>query len=110
MLASKLTLSRYQPHYSDLSVVWLDWWIFTQLWVCVFIVHIVTDANEFLATICAGNQHHGNSNSITLRDQSSVWGISLLQQTQHKDGQYKTFVIQLTTICQYRRQEYKNSV
>lgn len=60
-----------------LCVVWLDWWIFTKVWVCVFIVYIVANAYKFLATVCAGYQHYSHTNSITFRNQSSIWGISL---------------------------------
>lgn len=62
---------------TDLCIVWLDWWIFTKVWICIFIVHIVTNANKLLATIGAGDQHNSHTNSITLRNQSSVWSISL---------------------------------
>lgn len=69
---------------SHLSVVWFDWWIFTQFWVCVFIVHIVADADEFLATVCAGYQHHSYTNGITFGNQAGVRRISLLKEkTEH---------------------------
>lgn len=65
-----------------LCVVWLDRWVFTKFWVRVFIVYIVTNANEFLAAVRAGYQHHSHANSITFRDQTSIWGIRL--RTKHK--------------------------
>lgn len=71
--------------FSHLCVVRLDGWIFTKLRVCVFVIHIVTDANKLLAAVCAGNQHHSYTNSITFRDQSSVRRISLLKKEQNQD-------------------------
>lgn len=73
---------KHQNDKSYLCVVWLDRWIFTKFRVRVLIVYIVTNANEFLATVRAGYQHHGHTNSITFRYQSSIWGISL--STKHR--------------------------
>lgn len=65
-----------------LCVVWLDRWVFTKFWVRVLIVYIVTNANEFLATVRAGYQHYSHANSVAFRYQTSVWGIRL--STKHK--------------------------
>ncbi len=62
---------------SDLCVVWLDWWIFTELRVCVFIVDIVTDADELLSTVCAGYKDYSHSYSVALWNQSRVRSVSL---------------------------------
>lgn len=62
---------------TDLCIIWLDWWVFTKVWVCVLIVHVVTNADKFLATVRAGDQHNSHTNSIALRNQSSVRSISL---------------------------------
>lgn len=76
-LFTSYNLKEHKKDKSYLCVVWFDWWILAKFWVCVFIVHIVTNSNELLAAVRAGYQHYSYTNSITFRYQSSIWGISL---------------------------------
>lgn len=62
---------------SHLCVVGFDRWVFPQLRVCVLIVYIVTDANEFLSAIGACDQHDGHAHRIALGDQPCVWSVRL---------------------------------
>ena len=62
---------------SYLCVVRFDRWVFTQFRVSVFVVYVVANTNELLATVRAGDEHYGDTHSITLGNQACVGGIRL---------------------------------
>ena len=74
-------ITQYNSPWTYLCIVWFDRRVLTQFRVCVLIVDIVSDPNELLSTICAGDKRDSDTYSITLWNQTSVWGISLWDDT-----------------------------
>ena len=72
-----------------LCVVWFDRWVLSELWVGVFIVDIVTDTDELLSVVGAGDERHGYPHSITLRNQPGVGGIRLEEKERWGDEKEK---------------------
>lgn len=60
-----------------LSVVWFEWGVFPQFRVCVFIVDIVTDPDELLSPVGAGDEDDCHPHGVALRNQPRVRGVGL---------------------------------
>lgn len=55
----------------------LSRWIFPQFRVTVIVVRVVTDANEFLITIHAGEKDDSAAEDVIDWDSGRIWGIRL---------------------------------
>lgn len=60
-----------------LREVWLQGWVLPQLRVGVLIVDIVAHADELLSVVGAGDEDHGHTYRVGLRDEGWIGGISL---------------------------------
>lgn len=65
---------RDRPH---LREVWLQGWVLPQLRIGVFVVDVVAHTDELLSMVRAGDEDHGHTHSISLRDEGWVGGVSL---------------------------------
>lgn len=61
----------------ELREVWLQGWVLPQLRVGVLIVDIVAHADELLSVVGAGDEDHGHTYRVGLRDEGWIGGISL---------------------------------
>lgn len=73
---------------SYLRVVRFQRRVFPQLWICVFIVNIITDANELLSAVGAGYEDYRHSHSVGLWNQTCIRSVSLLGRNKNSDSEF----------------------